>query len=992
MRACYVAPVLSQNPVHWLISRKWAWVICFTLLAISTLHAQAPKLLWTADLGHRIQSSPALGPDGTVCIGTDDGFIHALKPDGTIAWTSRSEAAVVSTPTVDDKGNIYFGSMDKLFYAVNPDGRGKWFTSLRAEIASSAAITEEDDIIIATTQGFVICLNASGNERWRYTINEPIVSSPAIGAEGIIYFGGQDGNLYALRRNGSLFWQQSLGDRINASPAIAPDGTVYVATVSGKAVAASPAGSILWEKPLSSPIRSSPVLTASGRILIGTDEGKLFCLGKNGDTLWSLQLPGADTTIRSTPAVTQDGTVVFGSYNGNLYGVSAENGQLLWSQKTGDKISGSPLIQPNGTIVIGSWDGKVSAYAGTSGPATDTWSAFRGNTRRNGRATLSAPPAEIRLSLSPGGAMLTAPASVKLLAEPLGVIETPTAVRLLVNGRQFSQLNAAPFAWTWQETNTGSYHFAAEATFPSRPMLVSLTQTVTVQSASMMSDTVKPKLDIKAPSSNTRVLIPQLTVSGTAEDNLHLARVEYQLNSNVWQNAIGTTNWTIPISLAAGENYILIRAVDAAGNFSSEEKRSFRRLVMAPLSLSILGEGSVKPNLQREELEVGNTYTVTAEPAEGWLFTGWTGSLTNNSAKLTFVMQTNMSLRAEFKPNPFKVIAGDFHGLIFQTNTVSADYCGRFTLTTSERGAFKVRLILGGAAHNLSGQFDADGQASAIILNERQQALSIKFNLNWLKTPDLITGSLYTEGGTAEVLGDRRAFDGKEKRTRYAGHYTVSLSLPADVSGPVGSSYALVQVSEDGRIQMKGRLNDGTPIEQTTQISTDGLWPLYLAPYGNRGLLTGWLRFGHESFADLHGSLHWIRPSTTGTNANALGFQRSLTVIGSRYVTPPRKQTMLGWSDGLLGLQGGGLPDLIAFKLQFKANHEVVLPEVQPEILNLKINAENGLFTGQFIHPDHEKPVLMEGVLLQKQNHGAGFFLLPDSSNGGVFIGPGADK
>jgi hypothetical protein len=289
--------------------------------------------------------------------------------------------------------------------------------------------------------------------------------------------------------------------------------------------------------------------------------------------------------------------------------------------------------------------------------------------------------------------------------------------------------------------------------------------------------------------------------------------------------------------------------------------------------------------------------------------------------------------------------------------------------------------------HNLSGQFDADGQASAVILNARQQALSIKFNLNWLKTPDLITGSLYTEGGTAEVLGDRHAFDGKQKRTPFAGSYTMSLSLPADVNGPVGSGYALVQVAEDGRIQMKGRLNDGTGIEQTAQISPEGLWPFYFAPYGNRGLVTGWLKFGNESFADLHGNLHWIRPSTAGTNANAPGFQRSLTAIGSRYLAPARKQRALGWSDGLLGLQGGGLPDLIAFKLHSKENNDIILPDITSDILNLKLAPETGQFTGQFIHPDFEKPVPMEGVILQKQNYGPGFFLTPKGS-GSVFISP----
>lgn len=962
-------------------------MICLCAVAATEVKAQAPKLLWSTDLGYRIQSSPTLGLDGNIYIGTDDGFVHAIKPDGSIAWSSRSEAAVVSTPAVDAQGNIYFGSMDKLMYAVNPDGRGRWFTSLRSEIASSPAITGEGDIVVGTIQGAMICLNALGNERWRYTINEPIVSSPAIGAEGMIYFGGQDGNLYALRPDGTLFWQHNIGDRINSSPAIAPDGTVYIASVTGKVTAFTPAGTTLWENNLSSPVRASPILTTEGRIIIGTDDGKLICLTKAGEASWALQTTGTETNIRSTPALAQDGSIIFGNYDGKLIAVSADKGLQQWSIDLGSKISGSPLILPSGMIVIGVWDGKISAFGGKSGPVTNTWSAFRGNTARSGKAFLSNPPAELKLTLSTSAPTLPLPANVKISAEVTGAVETPSSARLLVNGKPYGQLSAAPYAWTWVETNAGTYHLIVEASFPTRTPLLSSTQTITLQPRNMTTDTVKPKLEIKKPDSNPRVLIPQLTLTGTAEDNTALERVEYQLNNDAWQPATGTTNWSASISLAAGENTVLVRAVDTAGNYSTEDKRTFKRIVMAPLAVIIEGNGSLKPDLRREEFEIGNTYLVAAEPAEGWLFTGWTGSVTNESAKLSFVMQTNMTLRATFKPNPFKVIAGDFHGLIFQTNAVSSDYCGHFMLTTSARGAFKVRLILGGITHNLSGQFDADGKASAVILNDQQQPLSIRINLNWRTTPDLITGTLYTEGGTAEVLGDRLAFDGKDKRTPFAGNYTMSVSLPETINGPSGSGYALVQVMDDGRIQMKGKLNDGTPIEQSTFISPDGLWPFYLAPYGNRGLLTGWLRFESQTFADLHGSLRWIRPSAAGTNAFAMGFQKTLTVIGSRYTPPARKQPVLPWSDGLLGLQGGGLPELIVFFTKLQDKTDIVLPDIKPEILSIKLSPDTGLLTGQFIHPDVEKPVVIEGVLLQKQNLGSGFFLTP-STSGSVFLSP----
>jgi uncharacterized repeat protein (TIGR02543 family) len=956
-------------------------------LSVLPLSAQAPKLLWTAEIGQRIQSSPAASKAGLIFLGADDGFLYALQPlDGAVAWSSRSDGAIVSSPISDEQNQVYFGSLDRLFYAVNNTGLSRWFTSLGAEIASSPALNTEGDLLTASTKGVLHCLNSNGNERWRFALTEPIISSPAIGMEGVIYFGGQDGNFYALRRDGTLLWQHNSGERINSSPAIAPDGTVYVANIAGKVLAFSPTGTLLWEKSFASPIRSSPVLTPDGKILIGTDDGKLLALKNNGDIAWSHLVTGTATSIRSTPAVAQDGTIYFGSYDGFLYALSNE-GKLLWSAKTKDKISGSPLILANGTVIIGSWDGKVYAWAGKSGPDTNTWSMFRGNAQRTGRAVISAQAAELQLSLSPAATTLPAPANINLVAKVIGAVDAPSSMRLLVNGKQYGQLTAPPFGWTWTETNAGTYQLVAEATFPARAPLSSAIQTITLQPASMANDKVKPKLEIKAPGNNLRIEIPQIVLTGTAEDNWGLTRVEFQINGGSWQPASGTSNWTAVAALMAGENNILVRALDISGNYSAEEKRTFRRVVMAPLNVEIVGEGSVKPDLRKEELEVGNTYTLTAEPATGWVFSSWSGSQSATSAKLSFTMQTNQTLRAEFKPNPFKIIAGDFNGLIFQTNAVRPDYSGYFTLTTSARGAFKVRLQLGGRNHELNGQFDADGQASAVLLDEQNQALGIRFNLNWRETPDMITGSLFTERGAAEVLGDRQAFDGKEKRSPQAGNYTLSLSLPESVVAPIGNAYALVQVTEDGRILMKGRLGDGTPIEQTTYISPSGVWPFYATPHGNGSVLIGWLRFANEPFGDVHGRLNWIRPSNRGTNAASLGWQHTLSTMGSKYTPPARKQKLLNWPGGLLGVDSGGLPEMQVFQLIIQDNNDVSFPGLKPEVVNLKLAPDTGYFSGQFAYPGLNKLVPIEGVVLQKQNYGAGFFLTPNVA-GRVFLGP----
>ena len=53
------------------------------------------EVQWAVELGGRVDSSPAVGPDGTVYIGTDDGRLLALWPDGTFRWAVLTGGPVV---------------------------------------------------------------------------------------------------------------------------------------------------------------------------------------------------------------------------------------------------------------------------------------------------------------------------------------------------------------------------------------------------------------------------------------------------------------------------------------------------------------------------------------------------------------------------------------------------------------------------------------------------------------------------------------------------------------------------------------------------------------------------------------------------------------------------------------------------------------------------------------------------------------------------------
>ena len=68
-------------------------------------------------------SKPAIGPDGTVYIGSDDNHLYAIDANGDFKWRFQAGADVRGEPLVGSGGAIYFGSQDNFLYAVDTEGR-----------------------------------------------------------------------------------------------------------------------------------------------------------------------------------------------------------------------------------------------------------------------------------------------------------------------------------------------------------------------------------------------------------------------------------------------------------------------------------------------------------------------------------------------------------------------------------------------------------------------------------------------------------------------------------------------------------------------------------------------------------------------------------------------------------------------------------------------------------------------------------------------------
>ena len=69
-----------------------------------------------------MDSSPAIGTDGTIYVGSRDKNLYAINPDGSKKWAFKTGNWVTSPPAIGSDGTIYVGSKDKNLYPISPDG------------------------------------------------------------------------------------------------------------------------------------------------------------------------------------------------------------------------------------------------------------------------------------------------------------------------------------------------------------------------------------------------------------------------------------------------------------------------------------------------------------------------------------------------------------------------------------------------------------------------------------------------------------------------------------------------------------------------------------------------------------------------------------------------------------------------------------------------------------------------------------------------------
>jgi outer membrane protein assembly factor BamB len=320
-----------------------------------------PTLKWSFATDGTVYSSPAVGADSTIYVGSDDHKLYAINPDGSLKWSYTTGGDVRSSPAVGNDGTIYVGSRDHKIYAINSDGSLKWSYHTSYEIYSSSPVLNADGTIyVGSTDSKVYAINPDGSLKWSYKTGKDVNSSPAVDFDGIIYIGSRDNKLYAINQNGSLKWSYTTGDTVRSSPAVGADGTIYVGSIDYKLYAISPDGSLKWSYPTGGYVSCSPALGDDGTIYIGLENYDLFyAINPDGSLKWSFNMGGS----HSSPALDAKGCIYVGSWDQKLYAIEDKGNfaTIRWSYTTDGWVHSSPAVGVDGTIYVGSYDNKLYA-------------------------------------------------------------------------------------------------------------------------------------------------------------------------------------------------------------------------------------------------------------------------------------------------------------------------------------------------------------------------------------------------------------------------------------------------------------------------------------------------------------------------------------------------------------------------------------------------------------------------------------------------------
>jgi hypothetical protein len=132
-------------------------------LGAQALEPEAPRLLFRFSASSTLFAAPGVGHDGSLYVGSGDGYVHALAPDGTYRWSYTLRGRVVAAPVEEGStGRVFVVTSDARLYALEPDAHLRWVFPLPAAPKTELLLTPKGTLLFVGRDDHLYGVTTSG--------------------------------------------------------------------------------------------------------------------------------------------------------------------------------------------------------------------------------------------------------------------------------------------------------------------------------------------------------------------------------------------------------------------------------------------------------------------------------------------------------------------------------------------------------------------------------------------------------------------------------------------------------------------------------------------------------------------------------------------------------------------------------------------------------------------------------------------------------------